>query len=113
MGAVAYIRYLRVSPRRSRAVARKIKGKQVSEALAILKFTPKKAARMLYKAVKSAADNAISRGEASDYSQLYIKRLMVNEGPRLRRWRPEARGRVKIIRHRYSHYFVEVERIGG
>ncbi len=113
MSATAYIKYLRVSPRRSRAVAKKIKGKNVEEALAILRFTPKKAAQLLYKAIKSAADNAINRGEASDYSQLYIKRLMINEGPRLKRWRPEARGRVKIIRHRYSHYFVEVERIGG
>ena len=101
-------RYLRVAPRKVRLVADMIRGKQAGAALNVLKFTPKKAARMVQKVVSSAVANAEQRADV-DIDALYIKRIFVDEGPTLKRWRPRAMGRATRILKRSSHLTVVLD----
>ncbi len=100
-------RFARISPRKVRLVADLIRGRDVNEALSILKFTPNRAAEMLRKALTSAVANA-NEAEA-DVDLLYVERAFVDEGPTLHRWRPKDRGRAFPIRKRTSHITVVVE----
>lgn len=102
MEARAIARYVRISPRKVQIVANLIRGKDVNEALAILKFTPKKAARLLEKVVKSALANAENNFDM-DRDKLYIAQVYANQGPTLKRWRPRAQGRAYPILKRTSH----------
>ncbi len=108
----AVARFVRISPRKARLVLREIKGKPVQEALAILRFTPKKAARIVAKVVKSAAANAENNFEMSP-EKLYIVKAYADDGPRLKRWVPRARGRVDMIQKRMSHITVVVDEKEG
>jgi large subunit ribosomal protein L22 len=108
MEARAIARNVRISPRKGRLVADLIRGKQVEEALTILKFTPKKAARILMKTVRSAIANATDTQNV-DPDALYIKRIYVDGGPILKRFMPRAHGRATPIRKRSSHFTVVVE----
>jgi large subunit ribosomal protein L22 len=110
-GYKAYIRYLLISPSKVRRVARVINKKPYSEAIAILEALPQKGARLLKKAIISAASNAIYNNKKLDEDMLYVKALQVNDGPRMRRLLPKARGRADIIIKRMSHIFVEMGEI--
>ena len=107
MEAKAIEKFIRISPRKLRYVADVVRNKSVEEAVDILTFTPKKAASILKKAVESAAANATENHEM-DEDGLFISRIMVNEGPILKRFRPRARGRATRIRKRTSHLTVVV-----
>lgn len=98
----ATLRHARISPRKARLVAELIRDKQVEEALAILRFTPKKAAGIVRKVVESALDSA-SRSAGVDEDRLIVSRVTVDEGPIAKRWRPRAMGRATRIRKRTSH----------
>jgi large subunit ribosomal protein L22 len=98
----AKLRHARISPRKARLVADMIRDKHVEEALAILRFTPKKAAGIMRKVVESALDSA-SRSAGVDEDRLFISRVTVDEGPIAKRWRPRAMGRATRIRKRTSH----------
>jgi len=93
-----------------RRVADLVKGKMVPEALDMLKFVPKRAARPLYKTVKSAASNAIAeKGSAKVKAEdMRIVELIVNRGPILPRIRFQSMGRVFRIRKRSCHVSVKV-----
>jgi len=99
---VAKLRYLRIAPRKVRLVADLIRKKPVNEALAILDFTRKKAARPLKKLLNSAIANAKNNFQL-DPSNLYISKITVDEGPKYKRWMPRARGRADLILKRTSH----------
>lgn len=101
----AVSKYLRVSPNKARLVADLVRGKQVGEALTILKFTPKKSGRLINKTLRSAIANA-ENSKAIDVDTLFIKSILVDEGPRLKRWRPRAMGRATRILKRSSHITV-------
>ncbi|MEJ5365689.1 MAG: 50S ribosomal protein L22 [Desulfosoma sp.] len=101
----AVSKYLRISPRKARLVADLVRSKGVGEALTILKYTPKKGARLLSKTLRSAMANA-ENTKTMDMDGLYIKEVYVNEGPRLKRWRPRAMGRATRILKRTSHITV-------
>ncbi len=101
----AVSKYLRISPRKARLVADLIRNKNVDEALTILKFTPKKGARFISKTLRSAVANA-ENTDAMDMDSLYVKAIYVDEGPRLKRWRPRAMGRATQILKRTSHITV-------
>jgi len=101
-------KYLRVAPRKARLVVDMIRGKQVGKALNELKFTPKKAARIVYKVVSSAVANAEQRADV-DIDALYVKRIFVDEGPTQKRWRPRAMGRATRILKRTSHVTVVLD----
>ena len=95
--------HIRISPRKVRMVVDTVRGKSVSQALSILGFTRKKAALPVQKLLKSAVANAVENGGISDVDALVIDRIMVDEGPTLKRYMPRARGRATPIRKRTSH----------
>ena len=95
-------KYLRVSPYKVRLVADLVRGKRVEEALTILKFLPKKSGRLINKTLRSAVANAENM-QTIDVDTLVIKTIQVDEGPKLKRWRPRAMGRATRILKRTSH----------
>ena len=95
-------KYLRVSPSKVRLIADLVRGKKVDEALTILKFLPKKSGRLINKTLRSAVANA-ENTHTIDVDTLFIKSIMVDEGPKLKRWRPRAMGRATRILKRTSH----------
>ncbi|MFO7266133.1 MAG: 50S ribosomal protein L22 [Limnochordales bacterium] len=105
MEARAVARYLLISPRKARLVTKLIQGKSLDEALTILRFSPQKAARLVEKVVKSAAANAETNHDMNP-DLLYVKSAYVDEGPRLKRIRPRARGRADRYVKRMSHITV-------
>jgi large subunit ribosomal protein L22 len=98
----AVAKYLRISPYKARLVADMIRKKPAEEALTILKFTPKKASRLIAKALRSAIANA-ENTQMMDTEGLVVKRIFVDNGPRLKRWRPRAMGRATRILKPTSH----------
>lgn len=107
MEVKAIAKYVRIAPRKVNLVAAEIRGKQVDEALAILKFTPKRGAEVLEKVVKSAIANAENNNNL-DRENLYISEAYANQGPTLKRWRPRSQGRAYPILKRTSHVGVTV-----
>ena len=95
--------HIRIAPRKVRTVVDTVRGKSVSQALSILAFTRKKAALPVQKLLKSALANAAENDGISDVDTLVIDRIMVDEGPTLKRFMPRARGRATPIRKRTSH----------
>jgi large subunit ribosomal protein L22 len=108
MEARAITRHMRISPQKGRLVADLIRGKQVEEALLILRFTPKKAARILSKTLRAAIANATDT-QNLDPDRLYVKRTYVDGGTTLRRFTPRAHGRATPLRKRTSHFTVVVD----
>ena len=102
MEVKAVTRYVRIAPRKVRIVTELVKGKSAEEALTILKFLPKKAARLVSKTLQSAVANA-EQNPNIDVDTLYIKRIYVDEGPTMKRWRARAMGRATRILKRSSH----------
>jgi len=100
-------RYIRIAPNKVRQVVNLIRGKQVDEALAILRFTPKKAAAIVEKVLKSAVANA-EHNYDMDRDSLYISEIYVDQGPTLKRYKARAMGRADLIRKRTSHITVVV-----
>jgi large subunit ribosomal protein L22 len=105
MEVKAVTRYVRISPRKARLVTKLIKGKPAGEALTILRFVPKKAARLVDKTLRSALANA-EQNPNIDVDTLYIKRIFVDGGPTMKRWRARAMGRATKILKRSSHITV-------
>src|SRR5688572_15359613 len=97
MEATAKLRLARVSARKARLVADLIRGRDVEEALEILRFTRKKSASLFKTLVESAVANAEHSAQRNDekldIDELYVKAVFVDPGPSLRRWRPRAHGR--------------------
>lgn len=110
MEAVARAKFARGSARKVRRVVELIKGKNVEEALNILSFVPKYAAKYLEKTLKSASANAISQeGTAKLKAEdLFIKKIFVDGGPIMKRIRPASMGRAFRIRKRTNHLTIVV-----
>ncbi len=106
MEAKAVARYVKISARKARLVANEIRGYDYLEAVDILKFTPKRAAKLLLKLVNSAAANALDMDDSTNASLLYVKKIYVDDGPIMKRFRARARGRAARIRKRLSHITV-------
>lgn len=107
MEARAVAKFIRVSPRKARMVVDLIRGKKLEEALAILRYTPNKAADVVTKVVKSAAANAEHNCDM-DKDELVVSQIFVDQGPSLKRMMPRAMGRADIIKRRTSHITVVV-----
>jgi large subunit ribosomal protein L22 len=105
MEVKAVTRYVRISPHKARRVTELVKGKPVDEALTLLKFVPRKGSRLVSKTVQSALANA-EQNPNIDVDTLYVKRIFVDEGPSMKRWRPRAMGRATRIVKRTSHITV-------
>ena len=110
MDGKAIARFVRGSPRRARQVADLIRGKPVEEAYAILDFTPKAAVRPIRDTLRSAVHNVLDQDESRriGVEDLVVKRITVDEGPRLKRIRPRAMGRAYRIRKQSNHVTVVV-----
>ncbi len=107
MQAKAVASTVRIAPRKARLVMDLIRGKQVGEAVAILKLTPKAASPVIEKVLKSAIANAEHNFEM-DANSLVVSEAYVNEGPTLKRFRPRAMGRASQINKRTSHITIVV-----
>ena len=108
MQATAKVTGVRVTPRKCRLVIDLIRGKKVSDALGILANLNKSAAPVVAKLVKSAAANAVNNNKM-DESKLFVKAIYANEGPRLKRYMPRAKGSASSIIKRTRHITVVVE----
>lgn len=106
MSARAIQRGIRQSPRKMRLVVDQIRGKDVNEAYATLKFSKKRAAAQIEKVLRSAVANAeqdaLRDNEGFDVDRLFVEHVVVNEGPTLHRWRPAAYGRAVPVAKRTS-----------
>lgn len=105
MEARAIARHIRISPRKARQVIDLIRGKDVEEALAILKFAPKGGSPIVEKVVRSAVANAENNYDMN-LDSLYVAECYVDQGPTMKRIRPRARGMANRIRKRTSHITV-------
>lgn len=110
MDVVAKLRFLRMSPRKVRLVANLIKGKTAQGAEAQLSFLAKRASRPILKLLRSAMANAEHNFKLNKEA-LYIKKITVDQGPSLKRWRPRAFGRAAPILKRSSHITLILEAI--
>lgn len=110
--ASATLRYVRVAPRKARPVVDLIRGCPVNDALALLKFTPRAAARVVQKVLLSAVANGQQAGkEIGDANDLRVSRAYVDVGPTLKRFQPRAQGRAFSIHKRMSHITIAVASI--
>ena len=108
MQAKAIAKYVRISPLKVNFICKEIRGKQVDEALAILKFTPKKGARILEKVLNSAIANA-EHNFGLNREDLFVSQAYANNAPVMKRWRPKAKGMAYPLLKRSSHVGVVVE----
>ena len=105
--ARATLKYARISSRKVKIVADLIRGKDVDEALAIVKYTPKASSEIIEKLLKSAIANA-ENNHNMNHNKLYVAEIFANQGPTLKRIRPAAKGSAVRIRKRTSHITIVV-----
>ena len=108
MEARAVVRHVRMSPRKMRVIADRVRGKRVEEAMAMLKLMPKKGAVVIRKLLISAVANAEHQGQ-QDVDALLVKTCSIDNGPILKRWMPRAMGRAGRVQHRTSHVTISVD----
>jgi len=107
MEARAVSRYVRISPRKARLVVDAIRGKDVNQALRVVRLSTKKAATPIRKTLESAIANAESNFDV-DVDDLFVVKATVDMGRALRRLNPRAYGRADIIRRPTSHITIVV-----
>lgn len=107
MQAKAVAKTVRIAPRKARLVVDLIRGKQIGEAVAILRHTPRAASTVVEKVLNSAVANAEHNYEM-DAADLVVTQAYVDEGPTLKRFRPRAQGRASQINKRTSHITIVV-----
>ena len=108
--ASATLRYARISPRKVKIVADLIRGKNVDEALAIVKFTPKASSEIIEKLLKSAIANA-ENNHGMNRGNLIVSEIYANQGPTMKRIRPAAKGSASRIRKRTSHVTIKLREV--
>jgi large subunit ribosomal protein L22 len=107
-GAFAVARFVRVAPTKARRVVDLVRGANVDDALATLRFAPQAASDTVYKVLESAVANATTT-EGLERRTLVVSKAMVDEGPTLKRFRPRAQGRASSIFKRSSHITLVVQ----
>jgi large subunit ribosomal protein L22 len=108
MQTFARARFIRVSSRKAQLVLEQIRGKSVGEALATLQYTPRIAARLIEKVLRSAVANAEHNHQVRDLDALRVHHAIADGGPSLKRVQPRAMGRAFFIKHRTSHLSIGV-----
>jgi large subunit ribosomal protein L22 len=111
-GYSAHARYLSGSAFKVRRVADQVRRKPYGDAIALLEALPHKGARLIKKVIQSAAANALYNNKNLDEGMLYVRDLQVNEGMRLKRMWPRARGRADRLLKRTCHISVVLDEIG-
>lgn len=102
MEARAIAKHIRISPRKMKPIADLVRGKNANEAIAILKFTPRKGASILKKVIESAVANA-ENNHGMDLESLYVSEVYANQGPTMKRWKAGSMGKANPILRRTSH----------
>ncbi len=105
--AKAILRHVRMGPRKARLVVDMVRGRNAAEALALLKFTPRSAARVVEQLLSSAVANA-GQKELGEAEALRVSSAFVDGGPVLKRFQPRAMGRASPIKKRTSHITIVV-----
>lgn len=107
----ATARFQRISPRKARMVVNLVRGRDASEALQLLEFTPKAGAPFVKKLLASAVANAKQKRPDLDLDTLYVSKATVDKGPNshMRRWRPRAQGRATQVQKGISHICIELD----
>jgi len=100
--------HIRMSPQKVRCVVNLVRGKNVNSAVGILKFCKRSAARPVLKLVRSALANAKQKGGV-DPDNLFVKKIVVDNGPLMKKWRARSRGMAHRIIKRSSHISVQLE----
>jgi large subunit ribosomal protein L22 len=108
MQTVARARFVRVSARKARLVLDQIRGKSVGDALATLEYTPRAAARLVEKVLRSAIANAEHNHQVRNLDDLRVVKAIADGGPSMKRVQPRAMGRAFFIKHRTSHLTIGV-----
>jgi large subunit ribosomal protein L22 len=108
MVTTARARFVRVSARKARLVLNQIRGKAVGEALATLEFTPRAAARLIEKVLRSAVANAEHNHQVRNLDDLRVVTAIADGGPSMKRVQPRAMGRAFFVKHRTSHLTIAV-----
>ena len=104
----AVAKYIRLSPQKARLVADVVRGMGVEDTLTTLRFMPKKGAGIIRKVLASAIANA-DQVDTVDVDTLYVKQILIDGGPMLKRFSPRAQGRANRILKRSSHITVVVD----
>jgi len=110
--AKAILRFVRIAPRKARAVVDLIRGQQVPHALTLLKYTPRSAAKVVEKVLRSAVANAEQK-EMGDSDAMRVSEAFVDGGPTYKRFRARSMGRANPIHKRTSHITIVVEGSGS
>lgn len=110
-GTVATLRYAHISPQKARLVADLVRGAPVARALDMLRFSDKKAAAIVRKVLESAIANA-ENNDGADIDRLHVSRIVVDEGPVMKRMHARAKGRGNRIVKRTSHIQIVVQERG-
>jgi len=108
MEAKAVGKYIRISPQKARLVADVVRGMGVDKAITTLRFMPKKGAAIIQKVIESAVANA-TQDDQADVDNLFVKKILIDGGPTLKRIRPRAQGRATRIIKRTSHITVVLD----
>ncbi len=108
----AVARFVRLSPQKGRLVADQVRNLPVGKALELLQFSPRRAAGLIRKVLESAIANA-EHNEGADIDELKVSKIMVDEGPVMKRWRPRAKGRATPVIKPTSHITVSVSDNGA
>lgn len=104
----AHVKFVRISDTKARIVLDQIKGKGVIESMGILKYSPRYAAEIIEKVLKSAIANAVNNNEL-DENNLYVADVVANQGPTLKRIRPRAQGRAYRINKKTAHISIYLD----
>ena len=111
MSVIAKLKYLHIAPRKVRLVADLIRGQKIEQAQAILNFTAKRGAIPMLKLLKSAIAN-IKHNFPENKLNFYVSKILVDEGPKFKRFRPRAKGTASAIQKKTSHITMVLDEIG-
>ena len=102
-------RFARISPRKTRLVADMIRGRNVDDAITMLRFSKQRASIMIEKVIRSAVANASEQSAAPSRNTLFVSVARVDAGPVIKRFQPKDRGKAYPINKRTSHIVIEVD----
>ncbi len=109
MAFVAKHRFARIAPRKARLILDLVRGRDVDDALTILRFSKQRAGVMVEKVIRSAVANATEQDVAPKRNALFVKACWVDEGPTIKRFQPKDRGKAYNIQKKTSHLVVTVD----
>jgi large subunit ribosomal protein L22 len=102
-------RFARIAPRKARLIMDLVRGRDVDDAISILRFSKQRASGMVEKVIRSAVANANEQSDAPIRNTLYVAKAWVDPGPTIKRFQPKDRGKAYPIMKRTSHLVVEID----